>query len=193
NIYVTGDTGSTNFPAVNPIRATKPGNAAAFVAELNAAGTGLVYSTYFGGDTSFFGAGLAATFGTGIAVDGSGNAYVTGRTDALHLPTRNAFQATPGDTGTDANDAFVLKVNAGGGLGFATYLGGSGDDVGTGVAVDGSGNAYVFGDTTVNGGFPVRNPVPGASSALSNDLFLTALRPDGQLTYPTFVRGGNLD
>jgi hypothetical protein len=94
----------------------------------------LVYSTYLGG--SGFDAGV------GIAVDASGNAYVTGQTGSTNFPTTpGAFQTTYGG---GSFDAFITKLNpTGTALVYSTYLGGSGDDFGTGIAVDESGNAYV--------------------------------------------------
>ena len=108
--------------------------------KLNATGTALVYSTYLGGNSN--------DYGRGIAVDGSGNAYVTGYTYSTNFPTTaGAFQTSHASDGGDA-DAFVTKLNAGGAaLVYSTYLGGNGDDGGFGIVVDSAGNAYVTGDT----------------------------------------------
>ena len=108
------------------------------MAKLNPAGSGLVYATFLGGSGD--------DYGYGIAVDGAGSAYVTGDTGSTDFPT------TPGAFDTSYNggdcDAFVVKLNpAGSGLAYATFLGGSGDDDGYGIAVDGAGSAYVTGDT----------------------------------------------
>ena len=86
--YVTGTTASTNFPTANPLQATLGGSGVdnAFVAKLNPAGSALVYSTYLGGSVD--------DFGNGIAVDTSGNAYVTGGTASTNFPTANPLQAT---------------------------------------------------------------------------------------------------
>src|SRR5208283_4175598 len=101
--YVTGYTWSTNFPTVNPLRATNnTSHKTAFVSKLNAAGSALVYSTYLGG--TFF------DQGQGIAVDASGNAYVTGWTQSADFPTVNPLQATHHGGG----DAFVSKLSAAG-------------------------------------------------------------------------------
>ena len=107
--------------------------------KFNAAGSALVYSTFLGGISP-----------AGIAVDSAGDAYVTGSTyDAP--PLKNAFQATAGGGG----DAFVTKLNAtGSALVYSTYLGGSGQDYATGIAVDRSGDAYVTGDTASSTNFP---------------------------------------
>jgi hypothetical protein len=112
-----------------------------FVTKLNASGSGLVYSTYIGGSGD--------DFGYGIAVDGSGNACVMGATGSTDYDvTVGAFQTTH-DGGT--YDVFVTKLNASGsGLVYSTYIGGSNDEHGYGIAVDGSVNAYVTGDTNSN-------------------------------------------
>ena len=117
--------------------------------ELNPAGSGLVYSTYLGGSDYDYGGG-------GIAVDISGNAYVTGSTYSSDFPTTaGAFQTTLG--GDD--DAFVTELNpTGSGLVYSTYLGGSGNDEGYPIAVDTSGNFYVTG-LTYSSNFPT---TPGA-------------------------------
>jgi hypothetical protein len=136
--YVTGHTASTNFPTAAPFQAASGGGFDAFVTKLNPLGTGLVYSSYLGGS--------ATDEGFGIAVDGMGNAYVTGDTSSSNFPTVMAFQPTLGGV----QDAFVTRVNSGGtGLDYSSYLGGSDVDLGTGIALDGlpNPNAYVAGAT----------------------------------------------
>src|SRR5216684_1928737 len=96
--YVTGYTGSTNFPTSNPLQPTNHGGADAFVAALDPAGATLLYSTYLGGS--------AGDVGYGIAVDSAGNAYVTGSTGSTNFPTSNPFQPT----NRGNNDAFVAKI-----------------------------------------------------------------------------------
>ena len=117
------------------------------MAKLNPAGTALVYSTYLGGSGD--------DRGYGIAVDAAGNAYVTGftvrPTSRPPTPCRPLLGA--------ATDAFVAKLNpAGSALVYSTYLGGSGDDDGYGIAVDSAGNAYVTGYTDSTN-FPTANPL----------------------------------
>src|SRR5262249_20611810 len=129
NVYVTGTTPSADFPTHNPIDPTLSGVGDAFVTKLNSTLSSLVYSTYLGGS--------GVDSGVAIAVDSSGNAYVTGTTNSADFPTQNAIQATPGGGG----DAFVTKLNAqGDALLYSTYLGGSGADSSTSIAVDASGN-----------------------------------------------------
>ena len=132
---MTGYTSSTNFPTANPLQAANGGGYGAFVTKISANGSTLQYSTYLGGSDN--------DYGYGIAVDGSGNAYVTGYTSG-NFPLTNALQATFG--GVD--DAFVTEISANGNtLLYSTYLGASGGDQGNRIAVDGSGNAYVTGRT----------------------------------------------
>jgi uncharacterized repeat protein (TIGR01451 family) len=158
NAFLAGVSASSDFPMQNPIQASNPvagqwccGSGSGFVAKLNADASKLSYSTYLGG------AGL--TYANAIAVDGSGNAYVTGQTNAPSsgpdtFPLQNALQPTRGAGGSDA---FLTKINgAGTALVYSTYVGGSGDDSGLGVGVDAAGNAYVSGKTT-SYDFPVVN------------------------------------
>jgi hypothetical protein len=144
NAYVTGLTKSTNFPTKNAFQtAFGGGNVSgdAFVTKLDPSqsGTGsLLYSTYLGGSND--------DVGHGIAVDGSGNAYVTGLTESSNFPTTPGAFQTSFAGGLD--DAFVTKLNASGSaLVYSTYLGGSNFEVGLGIAVDDSGNAYITGES----------------------------------------------
>jgi hypothetical protein len=167
NAYLTGTTESRDFPTTPGAFQTTYGGgwAHAFVSKLNAAGSGLVYSTYLGGSYGSYGSG-----GGGIAVDASGSAYITGMTDSSNFPTTpGAFQTTYG--GTD--DAFVSKVNAAGSaLVYSTYLGGSGLDGGSGIAISASGDAYVTG-----GGFGSKNfpTTPGALQTTPGGIFVAKL------------------
>lgn len=175
--YVTGETFSTDFPLVNPFQSRRRGEPAcffgdavsscadAFVAKLNPEGTGLEYSTYLGGN--------ATDTGKGIAVDSAGAAYVTGETASTDFPTTaEAFQKQSGGSRTGGGfggDAFVTKLSAAGSsLVYSTYLGRSGDEKGSGIAVDSEGHAYVAG-TTDSFDFPItagtHQPTNGGSPA----------------------------
>ncbi len=150
NAYVTGRTSSTDFPTANPVQAVHGGEEDGFITKLNAAGSGLVYSTFLGGSSE--------DQGVGIAVDVSGSAYLTGYTYSTDFPNVNAIQTTYGNN----TDAFVAKLNpAGSGLDYSTYLGSDHGDFGIGIAVDSSGGAYVIG-STLSPNFPVMGPVQGA-------------------------------
>ena len=151
NAYVTGETFSSDFPgtAGNPIQSTLGGFIDAFVTKLNATGTAILYSTYLGGPF--------ADAGSGIAVDREGNAYVIGLTSSSSFPGTAGSLIQPTLSGN--GDVFVTKLNAAGtALVYSTYLGGSGDELGRGIAVDGAGNAYVTG-VTLSSNFPGRRVV----------------------------------
>jgi len=166
NAYVTGFTKSYNFPTVGPLQPAHGGWACcdAFAAKLNAAGSALVYSTYLGGS--------GEDFGQGIAVDSSGNAYVTGRTYSTNFPTASPLQAAYGGW---VFDAFVAKLNpAGSALVYSTYLGGSGDDMGLGIAVDSASNAYVTGSTGSTN-FPTASPLQTAYGGGTYDAFVAKI------------------
>ncbi len=179
NAYVTGVAQSANFPTANPLQAALSGFADAFVAKLNAAGSALVYSTYLGGS--------GGETGAGIAVDASGNAYIAGGTSSTNFPTVNPIQAAMAGGG----DAFVAKLNpAGSALVYSTYLGGSGQDQGSGIAVDASGNAHVTG-LTYSTDFPTANPIQAANGG-SFVAFVAKLNAAGSaLVYSTYL-GGSL-
>src|SRR5438309_281207 len=184
NAFVTGDTSSANFPTTSgAFQTTYGGNSDAFVTKLNPTGSALIYSTYLGGSGD--------DIGFGIAVDSAGNAFVAGITDSANFPTTpGAFQTTYGG-GSINGDGFVAKLNpTGSALIYSTYLGGSGDDLGFGIAVDSAGNAYVTG-LTDSANFPT---TPGAFQTTygggNADAFVTKLNPTGSaLIYSTYLGG----
>lgn len=142
NVYVTGVTQSANFPT-HPLGGLL-GPEDAFVTKINAAGTGLVFSLFLGGN--------GHDGGTGIAVDSAQNIWVTGYTDSDNFPLHSQFISTFQGGG---RDAFVTKIKADGtSLLYSTYLGGSGWDMAHGIALDAAGNAYVTGETT-SPNFPI--------------------------------------
>jgi hypothetical protein len=187
--YITGQTKSSGFPTTggafdrtfNVDSCPRCGidQYDAFVTKLNAAGSALVYSTFLGG--------FDIDDGMGIAVDASGNAYVTGETGSLNFPT------TAGAFDTTRNgmfDAFVTKLNAtGSALVYSTYLGASGIEYASRIAVDAGGNAYVAGSTS-SPDFPT---TAGAFDPTANggfDAFVTKLNPSGSaLVYSTYLGG----
>ena len=149
NAYVTGETGSTelSFPVTVGPDLSFSAFWEAFVAKVNAAGTALDYCGYIGGSSS--------DFGYGIAVDASGNAYVTGDT----LSTEVTFPVIVGPdlTHNGSSDAFVARVNATGrALDYCGYVGGSSSDFGAGIAVDNGGTVHLAGWTaSTESSFPV--------------------------------------
>jgi len=197
NAYITGTTYSNDFPITAGAFQTVCGcggyNGDGFVTKLNPAGSALVYSSYLGGSSN--------EFAEGIALDSTGNAYITGFTSSSDFPTTpGAFQTTNGRGGK----GFVTKFNAtGSGLMYSTLLGGTGvnyfgGDHGYGVAVDGSGDAYVTGVTnsrdfpTTPGAF--QSVCDGGGFGCSPNAFVTKFNATGSdLVYSTFVGGTDID
>jgi hypothetical protein len=180
--YVTGFAGSSSYPLVNPLPPpgnTLQGGSDAFVAKLSGAGNTLLYSTYLGGS--------AADSGYGIAVDGQGQAYVTGQTSSADFPMAN-------NTLHGQTNAFVTRLSAtGNSLLYSMYLGGSSNDTGAAIAVDGQENAYVTGHAT-SVDFPLVDPLQ-ANTMLqgSMDAFETRLKPDGAVASTTYLGGSGAD
>ena len=202
NAYVTGTTQSIDFPTANAYQANcsrADDCRDVFVTKLNAAGSSLVYSTYVGGG--------GYSLGLEIAVDSSGNAYVTGHTSSWNFPTLNAFQ-------TRRNgfwDAFVFKLDpTGSALLYSTFLGGSGNEAAwegksAAIAVDSGGNAYVTG-TTDTADFPTKNAIQsyaGGTCGTSPDdypcpdafvaKFNTNLSGEESLVYSSYLGGSGSD
>lgn len=194
NAYIAGETLSTNFPGVGAgsLQQGKLGASNSpdvFVTKLNAAGSAVVYSTYLGG--------TGADRAFAIAVDGSGNVYLAGETDSQVISgTGIAFPTTTGafqQVYRLGGDAFITKINAAGnGLVYSTYLGGSGFERASGIAIDSAGSAYVTGHTNSvpgSGSFPTAaafQPLSGGSV----DAFVTKLNASGTaLIYSTHLGG----
>ena len=199
NAYVTGQTLSTNFPITNgslqTMCASCSGNNPtpdAFVTKFTSSGT-LVYSTYLGGNAADGGGALQAM---GIAVDTSGDAYITGQTLSTNFPvTAGAFQMTCSSCGSSIPDAFVTKLNpSGSALVFSTYLGGSALDAGAAIAVDSSGNSYITGLTSSND-FPTHDSLPAPNNFLqgAQNAFVTEFDSTGGLVSSTYLGGSGTD
>lgn len=188
NAYVTGETDSIDYPTTAGAFQTKRrGQSDAFVTKLNAAGNALVYSTYLGGD--------GFDYAMGIAVDASGFAYVAGRTSPLG--SVGSFPTTAGAYRTLAagmEDAFVTKlVPSGSSLSFSTYLGGSATDRANAIAIDSGLNVYVTGDTTSHN-FPVTPGALRTTHADVEDAFVTKLNASGNsVSYSTYLGGSSGD
>jgi hypothetical protein len=199
NAYITGSTQSNDFPTENALQPSRSDLNDVFISKFNSEGSALVYSTYLGGNSE--------DIGNGIAVDSSGNVYLTGATQSTDFPvTAGAFQ--PGRA--SLVDAFVAKLNPDptlldpkDALIYSTYFGGDNNDFGNGIAVDSSGNAYVVGTTRSNNFpvFPVNPPgvfQPGRASV--QDAFVAKFNPDptlldpkDALIYSTYLGGDNDD
>jgi len=176
--YVTGYTGSTDFPLQSPLRSSNANSVDAFVTKINPAGSALVYSTYLGGSTT--------DYGTAIAVDSSGSAYVTGVTNSDDFSLANAIDSTLGSHAVD--DAFVAKFNpAGSALVYSTYVGGGSEDEAYAIAIDQAGNAYITGRTN-SSDFPLTNPIQATRVAF--DMFVTEINAAGTARlFSTFIGG----
>jgi hypothetical protein len=194
--YVTGKASSKNFPVsagafqtVNNAAASNSSNA--FITKLNSTGSALLYSTYLGGSDNSI--SYEGDYGFGIAVDGSDNAYVTGQAYSTNFPiTVGAFQTVNNAGLIKEDNAFVTKLNsAGTTLLYSTYLGGSGNssadsgDYGIGIAVDGSGNAYVMGQSS-SSNFPVSaGAYQSTQQQYGTTPFITKLNLGSSLPAPT--------
>jgi hypothetical protein len=187
NVYVTGWTYSPDFPTLDQYQGDQRGPDV-FVTRLDptkSGAYGLLYSTYLGGRYS--------DYGWGIAVDSSGNAYVTGRTHSTDFPTLNQYQGYQGGI-----DAFVTRLDTTqsgvSSLLYSTYLGGGKPDQGYAIAVNAGGNAYVTGWTS-SPDFPTRNQYQGDQGNI--DAFVTRLDTtksgDSSLLYSTYLGGGYND
>ena len=188
NTYITGTAGSSDFPTVNPIQGTKAYDWDVFVAKINAAGTALVYSTFLGGNGW-------NEYGLGIAVDSSGNAYVTGATNATDFPgvTGGSIQPTFGGTGSN-RDAFATRINAAGNaIDWSTYLGGTGDEIAYGIAADSSGNCYVVSATGSSTLSFIDGGALQPSSNGNGDAFVVKIDSSGAKVYATFLGGSGGD
>lgn len=198
--YVTGSTSSPDFPTLSCFQCDKtPGSynnlTDVYVTKFNAEGTGIVYSTYIGGNWD--------DSGDAIAVDANGRVCITGRTTSLDdtgtpenegFPLMNAYQLNKGDN--SKSDAFVTVLNASGtALIYSSYLGGQGEVYGTGIAVDESGFVYVTG-TEFSFDFPVKNAFMDQKSSYYFDAFVSKFNPyasgEASLVYSTHL-GGNYD
>jgi len=220
NAYIGGVTLSTNFPVLNAYQAKYKGGGGSppfccgsaapfmstgdgFLTKLNPGGTGLLFSTYFGGslDDSV----------TSLAIDGSGNVYLGGSTVSTDFPVLDAYQSTFGGAASadvqpviTTGDGWVAKFNSTGQPVFSTYLGGSSDDAVMGLAIDSTGAVYVTGFTS-SANFPVTagaaqsklagpTTLTGERGFLWGDAFAAKFAPSGKsLVYSTFIGGSDDD
>ncbi len=195
--YVTGSTGSTDFPTMaNAYEGSRHSVGAggcfvgeeAFVTELAPAGNGLVYGSYLGGS--------CGEVGYGIAVDAAGHIDVAGYTDSPDFPTSaNAAQPAFGGGPSASSDAFVATLDPTARpvvqLLYGTYLGGNRSDYAAGIALDGVGNLYVTGDAQ-SANFPTLTPLQGAPGG-GTDAFVAKIDARGALAYSTLLGGSGDD
>ena len=183
NVYVTGQTFSTTFHTTTGAFQTacgscSSGNANAYVTVINPATNNYVYSTFLGGS--------ADDAGFGIAVDSSGNAYVTGFANSSDFPHTGVANA-------GSADAFVTRLSPSGtganDLAYSIFVGGSGLDAGAGIALDASNNAYITGQTGSTSGFPIVNATQGTFGGGPSDAFVSEVDSNGALVFSTYLGG----
>lgn len=171
NIYVTGQTASTDFPTINPAQSTFNGSTDAFVTKIHKTGTSLVYSTFLGG--TYY------ESGNGIVVDANGYAYVVGKTNSSNFTTVNPVQGTLAGN----YDAFATKLSKGGNtLIYSTFLGGYASDIANGAALDGNNCLYVTG-STASSDFPTYSPYHSSNYGYY-DSFVSKLCFSSNITAP---------
>jgi uncharacterized repeat protein (TIGR01451 family) len=189
NLVVFGTTSSLNFPTASAYRSSSGGSNDLFITKFNRTGSGVVFSTYLGG--------IGNESSGAIALDSSGNIYITGQSDSANFPTKNAYSSA----NSGFLDAFIAKFGPfGTNLLYSSYLGGGGDDSGNAIAVDNNGNAYIAGDTysigTGNSAFPVTHGAYQGNNKGGRDAFVakfnTTLSGSSSLVYCTFL-GGSTD
>ena len=185
--YVAGWTRSGNFPAVNGpgYDTTFGGWEDAFVLKLAADGKSLIYATFVGGSNS--------DYCWDLAVDATGQAFLTGETLSTNFPAASGpgYDKTP----NGGWDAYVVKLNAAGsGIVYATFLGGSHYDYGRAIAVDGLGRAYVAGQTRSSNFPPASSPGYDTGYNGDDDAFVVRLEASGTaLSYGTYLGGSGFD
>jgi len=175
--YITGVTGSINFPLQGTPASTLGGNQDVFVTKMSLSGNALTYSTYIGG--------VGADIANDIVVSGAGTAYITGSTTSINYPVVTpTIAAQIGGT-----DAFLTKLTAAGnGIVYSTYWGSTGFEEGTGVTVDPADNAYITGNTSAPN-FPTQTPFQAALGG-GMDAFMTKFSVAGNsIVYSTYLGG----
>jgi hypothetical protein len=182
--YVTGRTRSADFPIVDAYQGMLMGSGPdAFVTKLSSSGQQLVYSTFLGGADD--------DYGYGMAVDASHAAHVTGRTRSADFPT--TFDSYQEANQGEYDAFFAILADSGSGLVYSTYLGGSADDYGYGIAVDALGSTYVAG-RAFSADFPVRNAYQGTYQGGNADAFVARWAGPGyELVYSTYLGGSMYD
>ena len=182
NLWVTGATASAKYPLSRTGAQRTPGGAVdSFVSEFDTGGV-LLYSSYIGG--------AGDDYGLGIAVDTAGNAYLAGSTKSMDFPVTAGALQTANAGGVDA---WTAKLSPAGAVVWSTYLGGTGDDEASGVAVDPSGAVYLTGDTTSTN-FPTVKAFQPANAGGVRDMFASKIAAGGaSLVYSSYLGGGGDD
>jgi hypothetical protein len=183
NLYVVGDTKSTDFPVVGGLQKSLHGERDAWIAKLDPTGSHILFSTFLGGS--------GIEFAYAIDLDAKGAMFVSGETESPDFPT-GAAAAQPAYGG--GTDGFVVKLNADAtALLYSTYLGGANFERAWGVRIDAKGRAYVGGQTA-SPNFPVVKAFQDRYSGGTSDAFMTALSADGaHFLYSTLCGGTSTD
>ncbi len=195
NMYITGETDSTDFPMLYPIQGNLAGSDDAYVSKIRSDGANFAYSTYLGGNF--------ADLANDIALDSSNAAYITGITvgnsnlkssDENFPVTSDAYQTSP-NTNSVMGDAFISKISpAGSTLQYSSYISGNSKDEGNGIAVDTSGLVYLVGTTTSNNLLPsgatgMQKTLNGTQDAYVFKMDITASSP---IVYATYLGGSTV-
>ena len=180
NIYITGQTFSSDFPTLNAYNATYGGNGDVFVNKFSPNGT-LIFSTFLGGSGS--------DSGNAITLGSTGNIFIAGTTGSINFPLVNAYYNKLNGT----NDAFIAELDSTGNLVNSTYIGGTGAEDGLAIALDTSGNIYLAGDT-LSSNFPIVNGnATYSGGSLYGDTFVATFNTSGVLSYSTYMGGSGDD
>jgi hypothetical protein len=190
NIYITGRTqDNAGFPiTAGAFQGTKPGNTDAFVSKFNPQGSALIYSTFLGGTLD---ENNRNQRGGRIAVDAAGNAYIAGETSSANFPTTaNGHDQTYATANANPSDAFYVKLGPTGAFLYGTFIGGTDFEYSSGIAVDGTGNVYVYGATASDAieGF-LHTPDAYDATLDMGDAFLQKYNPAGVRIYSTLLGG----
>ncbi len=181
NVYMAGSTSSTTAIATpGAYQTTYLGGDDAFIVKFNSSGV-IQWGTYYGGTNS--------DYAVDIALDGSGNAYITGQTmSSSGIATPGTFRSTA----SGSYDGFLAKFNSSGALQWGSYYGGNSADYGYGVAVDGSGNVFINGYTASG----TTMTTPGAYQTVLNgiyDAYLAKFNASGAIQWATYFGGNAYD
>ncbi len=176
-VFVSGVTYSSDFPITNSTNHSLQGHSDAFIAKFDTNGT-LLFSSYIGGS----GDDLAS----GIAIDPSGNYYITGSTSSSDFPTKYSYNTS--FVGKNEN-AFIMKFNSSGYLVFSSLFGGSGDDGAYSISLDSYGDAFITGQTT-SSNFPLMHAFNSTPDVLSGKGFVSEFSPNGSLLFSSLFDTG---
>jgi hypothetical protein len=188
DIYVVGATDSADFPILNAAQPSKNGSQRdAFIAKLDGGNGSLLFSTFFGGTRS--------DEIHDLTLDDSGAIYVAGYTESTDFPTVNPIQSGLNLNQCFCEDVFVTKLSSDAmSVLYSTYLGGSFEDYGESIALDGSNNIYITGRTQSDD-YPTLNAIQPNRAGMyqDEDLIVSKIWADGSLAYSTYLGGTDLD